>query len=170
MPISAILAIADIKVAVTSDDIHSDGSLIVVRIANSGQFGSRLSEAYANMDLFVFPSQTDTFGNVIQEAAASGVPAIVTCHGGPQHLVRPGITGFVAENDQQFLQRILEAAVQPERMRLMGEAARENIREKSWDTAFEMTYNAYRYCQQATAASCLVHPKPGLSRPQVPAA
>jgi Glycosyl transferases group 1 len=46
-----------------------------------------LAEAYANMDLFIFPSRTDTFGNVIQEAAASGVPAVVTAEGGPMHLV-----------------------------------------------------------------------------------
>jgi len=132
--------------------------------------GERLSEAYANMDLFVFPSKTDTFGNVIQEAAASGVAAIVTNEGGPQHLVRQGITGFVAENDEQFLQRVLEVASEPERLRRMGEAARENIREKSWDAAFEMTYNAYRYCQQMAAASHEFDRKPVLARPETPLA
>jgi glycosyltransferase involved in cell wall biosynthesis len=45
--------------------------------------GEALSAAYANMDLFVFPSHTDTFGNVVLEALASSVPAIVTPHGGP---------------------------------------------------------------------------------------
>ena len=45
--------------------------------------GEALSAAYANMDLFVFPSHTDTFGNVVLEAMASGVPAIVTPGGGP---------------------------------------------------------------------------------------
>ena len=40
--------------------------------------GEALATAYANMDLFVFPSHTDTFGNVVLEALASGVPAIVT--------------------------------------------------------------------------------------------
>jgi phosphatidylinositol alpha 1,6-mannosyltransferase len=132
--------------------------------------GERLSEAYANMALFVFPSKTDTFGNVIQEAAASGVAAIVTSEGGPQHLVRHGVTGFVAKSDEQFLQRVLELAGQPERLRQMGEAARENIREKSWDTAFEMTYNAYRYCQQAAAASHEFDRKPALARPETPLA
>ena len=47
--------------------------------------GEALSRAYANMDLFVFPSHTDTFGNVVLEALASGVPAVVTPDGGPMH-------------------------------------------------------------------------------------
>ncbi len=46
-----------------------------------------LARAYANMDLLIFPSHTDTFGNVVLEALASGVPAIVTPHGGPAHIL-----------------------------------------------------------------------------------
>jgi phosphatidylinositol alpha 1,6-mannosyltransferase len=108
--------------------------------------GHFLAEAYANMDLFVFPSRTDTFGNVIQEAAASGVPAIVTSEGGPKDLVAHGVTGFVAANDAEFLQRVVELCRAPERLRTMGEAGRERVLGASWDAAFEMTYTAYRYC------------------------
>jgi len=50
--------------------------------------GEELSKAYANMDVFVFPSETDAFGNVVQEANASGVPSIVTNQGGPKFIVR----------------------------------------------------------------------------------
>jgi phosphatidylinositol alpha 1,6-mannosyltransferase len=129
-----------------------------------------LAEAYANMDLFVFPSRTDTFGNVIQEAAASGVPAIVTADGGPKHLVVPGATGFVAQNDREFIEKILEIALRPQRLLRMGAAARQNILAASWDTALEMTYSAYRFCQEAAAV-----PQPAgsgtiLARPQMPAA
>ncbi|MEI9968768.1 MAG: glycosyltransferase [Terracidiphilus sp.] len=49
--------------------------------------GEALATAYANMDLFVFPSHTDTFGNVVLEALASGVPAIVTPDGGPRTII-----------------------------------------------------------------------------------
>ena len=52
--------------------------------------GEELARAYADMDVFVFPSRTDTFGNVVQESAASQVPAVVTNEGGPRHLVVPG--------------------------------------------------------------------------------
>jgi glycosyltransferase involved in cell wall biosynthesis len=110
-----------------------------------------LAEAYANMDLFIFPSRTDTFGNVIQEAAASGVPAVVTAEGGPRQLVVNGTTGFIAHDDREFIQTVLECAANPERLRIMGEAARENVHGRSWDAAFETTYSAYRYCQALRA-------------------
>ena len=61
--------------------------------------GEALAEAYANMDLFVFPSHTDTFGNVVLEALASGVPAIVTPNGGPCTIVRDGDSGRVVEDE-----------------------------------------------------------------------
>jgi phosphatidylinositol alpha 1,6-mannosyltransferase len=127
--------------------------------------GAELAKAYANMDLFVFPSKTDTFGNVIQEAAASAVPAIVTSEGGPQYLVKDGSTGFIARDSRQFIQRVLELEADPERLNLMGAAARESIQEKSWDAAFEMTYTAYRYCLQASTAAQVAEPKQVLARP-----
>ena len=55
--------------------------------------GEALATAYANMDLFVFPSHTDTFGNVVLEALASGVPAIVTPDGGPRTIIGNSKTG-----------------------------------------------------------------------------
>ena len=58
--------------------------------------GEELARAYADMDVFAFPSETDTFGNVVLEALSSGVPAVVTTAGGPKFLVESGVTGFVA--------------------------------------------------------------------------
>jgi glycosyltransferase involved in cell wall biosynthesis len=110
--------------------------------------GEELARAYANMDLFVFPSRTDTFGNVIQEAAASGVPSVVTSEGGPRNLVIQGITGCIAESDEQFVKKVVELAAQRDHLRQMGCAARDNVAGVSWDAAFQMTYAAYRYCQQ----------------------
>jgi len=132
-----------------------------------GQF---LAEAYANMDLFVFPSRTDTYGNVVQEAAASGVPAIVTAHGGPQCLVVPGVTGFVAENDEKFMQTVLELIAAPGRMRTMGTAARQNILARSWDSALEMTYSAYRFCKDVATVAKPAVAAPVLARPPASAA
>jgi phosphatidylinositol alpha 1,6-mannosyltransferase len=131
--------------------------------------GPLLAEAYANMDLFVFPSRTDTFGNVVQEAAASGVPAVVTADGGPKHLVVPGTTGFVAADNRQFIQAVLEAVARPEHLRAMAAAARENILGASWDNAVEMTYSAYRFCQQAAASAPLVGAPSVLGRLHTPA-
>jgi len=114
--------------------------------------GEELARAYANMDLFVFPSRTDTFGNVIQEAAASEVPAVVTNEGGPQHLVVPGTTGYVAQTNEEFIQRVVELVSNTELRRQMGKAARERIAGVSWDGSFEKTYVAYRACLPANAA------------------
>ena len=69
--------------------------------------GAALAEAYANMDVLVFPSHTDTFGNVVLEALASGVPAVVTPDGGPKFIVRDGETGFVTEDDR-FAEAVAE--------------------------------------------------------------
>ena len=105
--------------------------------------GVKLSEAYANMDVFVFPSETDTFGNVIQEANASGVPAIVTAKGGPKFIVRHGETGFVAENTEDFVKFSLELMDNPEKLAKMKRAARENALSRSWNSVFEKVYEAY---------------------------
>ena len=69
--------------------------------------GEALARAYANMDVFAFPSHTDTFGNVVLEAMASGVPPVVTSSGGPKYLVTTGWTGFVAWDDESFLRRVV---------------------------------------------------------------
>ena len=68
------------------------------------------------MDVFVFPSETDAFGNVAQEANASGVPAIVTNQGGPKFIVRHNETGFIAENFDDFVKFSLELMDNPEKL------------------------------------------------------
>ncbi len=108
--------------------------------------GEALARAYANMDLFVFPSRTDTFGNVVQEAAASGVPAVVTNEGGPRHLIVPGETGYVATEDTEFVEKVVELAHNPQLLKRLGRAAREKMAGISWDAALDKTYAAYRYC------------------------
>jgi phosphatidylinositol alpha 1,6-mannosyltransferase len=76
------------------------------------------------MDVFAFPSRTDTYGNVVLEALASGVPAVVTNEGGPRFIVRSGETGFVANSLQEFCGSIFQLAMRPELRQNMGAAAR----------------------------------------------
>jgi phosphatidylinositol alpha 1,6-mannosyltransferase len=108
--------------------------------------GDELARAYANMDLFVFPSKTDTFGNVIQESAACQVPAVVTNEGGPQQLVVNGVTGEIAESDEAFVNKVVTMSRDRQKLQRMGSAARDKVYGTSWDNAFEMTYRAYRHC------------------------
>lgn len=105
--------------------------------------GEALAQAYANMDVFVFPSCTDTYGNVVLEALASGVPAIVTDKGGPRFIVTPGETGFVAHGLQEFVYFIQNLATAPEKRATMGSAARACALNTSWDHIFETVYEGY---------------------------
>ena len=105
--------------------------------------GEALARAYANMDLFVFPSRTDTFGNVVLEALASGVPAVVTDCGGPRFIVRPGETGFVARNVQEFMSSILDVAEQRGLLGRMRLLARNYALTTSWDKVFGAVYAGY---------------------------
>ena len=105
--------------------------------------GERLSEAYANIDVFLFPSETDAFGNVVQEANASGVPAIVTNQGGPKFIVRHGETGFIAANLDDFVKYSIELMDNPEKLATMKEVSRQSALSRSWDSVFETVYDAY---------------------------
>lgn len=106
--------------------------------------GEQLSEAYANMDVFVFPSETDAFGNVAQEANASGVPAIVTAQGGPKFIIKDGESGFVAENFDDFVKYSLLLMNDAEKLAIMKQQSRANAMSSSWDAVFEAVYAAYR--------------------------
>jgi glycosyltransferase involved in cell wall biosynthesis len=104
--------------------------------------GEALATAYANMDLFVFPSHTDTFGNVVLEALASGVPAMVTPDGGPRTIVRDGETGRIVPDDQ-FVEAIAGLLDDPGRLGQMRSAARAYALTASWDSVFEGIYADY---------------------------
>jgi phosphatidylinositol alpha 1,6-mannosyltransferase len=104
--------------------------------------GEALAEAYANMDLLVFPSHTDTFGNVVLEALASGVPAMVTPNGGPAHIVRDRVTGRVV-GDAGFAAAIAETVGDAAAFAEMKKAAREYALGCSWDAVFERVVGEY---------------------------
>ncbi len=104
--------------------------------------GADLSRAYAAMDILVFPSHTDTFGNVVLEALSSGVPAVVTTGGGPKYIVRDMQTGFVAQ-DSSFATAIATLANDRNRLAQMRAAAREYALTCSWDAVFDRVYQGY---------------------------
>lgn len=105
--------------------------------------GEKLSEAYANMDVFLFPSETDAFGNVAQEAAASGVVSIVSNKGGPKYIIKHGETGFVATGFEDFVKYSIELKQNPALLAEMRVKARSVAIENSWDSIFAEVYKAY---------------------------
>jgi phosphatidylinositol alpha 1,6-mannosyltransferase len=117
--------------------------------------GEALATAYANMDMFVFPSHTDTFGNVVLEALSSGVPAIVTPDGGPKMIVHDGETGRVVP-DTEFASAVAGILGDPGRHALMRDAARAYAMRLSWDAVFEGVYAAYKtMLDEARPGNCL---------------
>ena len=101
--------------------------------------GEDLAAAYASADLFVFPSTTDTFGNVILEAQASGIPAIVSDVGGPRELVQHGKDGFVTKSldSTELAGAIRRLVADPSLRTHMGLSARGRVESRDWTEAFE---------------------------------
>lgn len=88
-------------------------------------YGEDLAQAYASADVFVFPSPSETFGQVIQEAMASGLPAVVINQGGVIDLVQDGETGYICEPDARaFAAAIRKLRDHPELRAKMAHEAR----------------------------------------------
>src|SRR6266403_1396960 len=100
--------------------------------------GKELATAYASADIFVFPSTTDTFGNVILEAQACGVPVIVSDSGGPTELVEDRTNGMITRSHDvdDFTRAIRSLATDPALRQRMGAAARKSVVDRNWPTAF----------------------------------
>jgi glycosyltransferase involved in cell wall biosynthesis/predicted metal-dependent phosphoesterase TrpH len=107
--------------------------------------GEDLARAYASADAFMFASQTDTFGQVIVEAQASGLPVIAVAEGGPVSLIESEETGLLTPAEPQALAEGL--------LRLSGEQLlRERIRRtalaavqgRTWEAAMEQLAAGYR--------------------------
>lgn len=100
--------------------------------------GNDLATAYASSDIFVFPSTTDTFGNVVLEAHASGLPCIVSDEGGPSELVRDGVDGLITKGrDAESLARAVASLLKDTpALDAMRQAALEAVRSRDWRHAF----------------------------------
>ncbi len=100
--------------------------------------GKELATAYASADVFAFPSTTDTFGNVIIEAQASGVPVIVSDSGGPKELVENNKNGLITKSHdvEDFTRAIRELVVDPALRERMGNRARQSVIDRTWPSAF----------------------------------
>lgn len=107
--------------------------------------GEQLAAAYASSDLFVFPSTTDTFGNVVMEALACGTPALVSNCGGPSELVHHREAGLVlAANDHgQWKDAIESLVLDPRRVQSMSRTARHLAEESTFERARSEQWSFY---------------------------
>jgi glycosyltransferase involved in cell wall biosynthesis len=99
--------------------------------------GLDLARAFASADVFLFPSTTDTFGNVILEALASGVPCVVSDQGGPKDLIAHGSTGFItrALDVADFTAAVEKIAHDPALRQSMSAAAHRSVQDRDWAEA-----------------------------------
>jgi glycosyltransferase involved in cell wall biosynthesis/predicted metal-dependent phosphoesterase TrpH len=117
--------------------------------------GMELARAYANADIFLFPSATDTFGQVILEAQASGLPVVAVARGGPSSLIEHGVSGLLCEPKAQALaERVLELAASPLLRRRLATAGLAAVCERTWESALRRLAGGY---QRALAATSDAH-------------
>lgn len=105
--------------------------------------GDALARAYADMDLFVFPSGSETFGLVVLEAMASGLPVVAMARGGPKFVVQSGTTGWLARTDEEFVAATLNIVRDRALRERLGRAARTLASDWSWDAVFDGLYEVY---------------------------
>jgi glycosyltransferase involved in cell wall biosynthesis len=112
--------------------------------------GDELAAAYAGSDLFVFPSDTETFGQVVQEAMASGLPVAAARAGGAADLVRHGETGllFTPGNTAELRTHIRTLTTDPQLRAVMGRNARAIAERHTWDRVLDELIGHYRHAQR----------------------
>lgn len=107
--------------------------------------GTDLATAYASADVFLFPSETETFGNVTLEAMSSGLPAVVADATGSDALVTDGVTGFLAppRDSSAFLDRVTRLVTDAGLRSRMGTAARSAAESYDWDRVLAQIESYY---------------------------
>lgn len=98
--------------------------------------GEDLAAHYASADVFLFASLTETFGNVVTEAMASGVPVVAHRHAAAAELIQPGLNGLLAasRDDDAFVAEVLALTASTHWRRAIGQAARATALRIGWDS------------------------------------
>jgi glycosyltransferase involved in cell wall biosynthesis/predicted metal-dependent phosphoesterase TrpH len=115
--------------------------------------GDALARAHASADIFLFCSTTDTYGQVVLEAGASGVPVVAVAEGGPASLVENRHTGMLCQPDPDHIAgTVLQLAASPLLRRHLGAAAVRAARARGWEQSMEQLADGYRRALGIAAA------------------
>lgn len=113
-----------------------------------------LSTLYASSDIFLFPSISETYGNVVAEAMASGLPCVVSDQGGPSELVENGETGFVCRGNDpgDFLRAILSLLESPSLLKKFRQAGLERSKSRDWQQLADNYFEDLRFMHALKAS------------------
>jgi glycosyltransferase involved in cell wall biosynthesis len=112
--------------------------------------GTALAAAYASADAFCFPSETDTFGQVVLEAQASAIPVLAVDAGGPRELITDGVDGLLRPARADALAEALLLLAGSDALRLrLGHAARRSVEQRTWERALDRLAAGYRSALEA---------------------
>lgn len=133
--------------------------------------GEDLAQAMASFDIFVHPGESETFGQTLQEAHASGVPIVATGRGGPLDLVRMGIDGWLYRpGDLDDLRmRVTDLAGDARKRRAFGEAGRSAVEGRSWNAVCDQLLGHFEQARElhridgASRGSRVRRPEPAAS-------
>ncbi len=115
--------------------------------------GEELARAYASADVFLFASSTDTYGQVILEAGASGLPVVAVAEGGPAALIENRHNGLLCRPDPDHLAgSLLQLAASPQLRQRLGSAAIAATRARSWERSMSQLAVGYRRALEAAPA------------------
>jgi glycosyltransferase involved in cell wall biosynthesis len=113
--------------------------------------GQQLARAYASADMLVFPSHTDTFGQVILEAQASGLAVAAVAAGGPLSLIEQRVSGLLCPPQASALgDALLELAGAPLLRERLARAGLSAARKRTWEAALERLGAGYRRALHAS--------------------
>ena len=105
----------------------------------------QLADAYASSDVFLFCSRTDTYGQVIAEAQASGLPVVAVNEGGPATLIRDGQTGWLCEpNPEEVAAAVAQLAASSFMRARIARQALAEVRGRTWDLALAQLAAGYQ--------------------------
>ena len=115
--------------------------------------GAELARAMASFDIFVHPGESETFGQTLQEAHASGLPVIATGRGGPLDLVRQGIDGWLYRPGDldELRMRVRDLAGDTRKREAFGRAGREAVEGRSWEAVCEQLLGHFEQAQSLHA-------------------
>ncbi len=151
-----LLADAFLRAHATDPRLHlllagggPEAGMLRDRLGESATFlgwleGDALARAYASADVFLFCSRTDTFGQVLVEAGASGLPVVAVDEGGPSSIVVDGGTGRLCEPDAPMLAAaILQLTDSPAWRAKLGRQGREAARARTWQASMTQLADGY---------------------------